>query len=82
MESVPLRVRYVRAASARSSGSRDSSSDCAQGPDTSACCGVTCAKNVAGVIVVKLGERPKGADAADVRRVRAPGPPVAAGQAD
>src|SRR5215218_1512898 len=36
---------------------------------------------VAGVIVVKLGERPPGADAADVRRVRAPGPPVAAGHA-
>ncbi len=37
---------------------------------------------VAGVIVVKLGERPPGADVADVRRVRAPGPPVAAGQTD
>jgi drug/metabolite transporter (DMT)-like permease len=37
---------------------------------------------VAGVIVVKLGERPPSADTADVRRVRAPGPPVAAGQAD
>jgi hypothetical protein len=37
---------------------------------------------VAGVIVVKLGERPPDADAADARRVRAPGPPVAAGQAD
>jgi drug/metabolite transporter (DMT)-like permease len=36
---------------------------------------------VAGVIVVKLGERPPSAEA-DVRRVRAPGPPVAAGQAD
>jgi drug/metabolite transporter (DMT)-like permease len=37
---------------------------------------------VAGVIVVKLGERPPRADPADVRRVRAPGPPVAAGQAN
>jgi drug/metabolite transporter (DMT)-like permease len=37
---------------------------------------------VAGVIVVKLGERPPQADAADVRHVRAPGLPVAAGQAD
>jgi drug/metabolite transporter (DMT)-like permease len=37
---------------------------------------------VAGVIVVKLGERPPGAAAADVRRVRVPGPSVAAGQAD
>jgi drug/metabolite transporter (DMT)-like permease len=37
---------------------------------------------VAGVIIVKLGERPPDADAAHVRRLRAPGPPVAAGQAD
>jgi drug/metabolite transporter (DMT)-like permease len=37
---------------------------------------------VAGVIIVKLGERPTGADAADVRRAHAPGVPVAAGQAD
>ena len=37
---------------------------------------------VAGVIVVKLGERPPRADAADERPVRAPGLPVAAGQAD
>ncbi len=37
---------------------------------------------VAGVIVVKLGERPPRTDAADVRPVRAPGPPIAAGQAD
>ena len=36
---------------------------------------------VAGVIVVKLGERPPRAEAADVRRVRAPRP-VAAGRAD
>jgi drug/metabolite transporter (DMT)-like permease len=37
---------------------------------------------VVGVIVVKLGERPPRAGAAGARRVRAPGPPVAAGQAD
>jgi drug/metabolite transporter (DMT)-like permease len=37
---------------------------------------------VVGVIVVKLGERPPRADDAVLRRVRAPGPPVAAGRAD
>src|SRR3954454_17903249 len=37
---------------------------------------------VVGVIVVKLGERPPRANATDVRRVRAPAPPVAAGHAD
>jgi len=37
---------------------------------------------VAGVIVVKLGERPPHADTADVRPVRAPELPVATGQAD
>jgi drug/metabolite transporter (DMT)-like permease len=37
---------------------------------------------VGGVIVVKLGERPPRGDAADVRSVRAPGLPVAAGRAD
>jgi drug/metabolite transporter (DMT)-like permease len=37
---------------------------------------------VAGVIVVKLGERPPSAAPADVRPVRPPGLPVAAGQAD
>jgi drug/metabolite transporter (DMT)-like permease len=37
---------------------------------------------VAGVVVVKLGERPPRADAAGARPRRAPGPPVAAGQAD
>jgi drug/metabolite transporter (DMT)-like permease len=37
---------------------------------------------VAGVIVVKLGERPPRAAAARARPVRAPGPPVAAGHVD
>jgi len=37
---------------------------------------------VAGVVVVKLGERPPRADAAGARPLRAPGPPVAAGQAE
>jgi len=35
---------------------------------------------LAGVVVVKLGERPRRAAAADTRPVRAPGVPVAAGQ--
>jgi drug/metabolite transporter (DMT)-like permease len=37
---------------------------------------------VAGVIVVKLGERPPRANAADARPVPAPGLPVAAGRAE
>ena len=37
---------------------------------------------LAGVVVVKLGERPPRADAADARPVRAPGFPVAAGQGE
>ena len=37
---------------------------------------------VAGVVVVKLGERPPRTDAPDPRPVRAPGMPVAAGQAE
>jgi drug/metabolite transporter (DMT)-like permease len=37
---------------------------------------------VAGVVIVKLGERPPRADAADARAVRAPGSLVAAGQAE
>jgi drug/metabolite transporter (DMT)-like permease len=37
---------------------------------------------VVGVIVVKLGERPPRASTIARRRVRAPGPPVAAGHAD
>ena len=37
---------------------------------------------LAGVVVVKLGERPPRADTADSRPVRAPGLPVAAGQTD
>jgi drug/metabolite transporter (DMT)-like permease len=37
---------------------------------------------VAGVIIVKLGERPPRADGADVRRARARGLPVATAQAD
>jgi drug/metabolite transporter (DMT)-like permease len=37
---------------------------------------------VAGVVVVKLGERPPRGDAAAARPVRAPGPPVAAGRAE
>jgi drug/metabolite transporter (DMT)-like permease len=37
---------------------------------------------VVGVIVVKLGERPVRADAARVRRARAPGRPIAASHAD
>src|SRR4051794_33272239 len=37
---------------------------------------------LAGVVVVKLGERPPRADAADTRPVRAPGLPVAAGQSE
>jgi drug/metabolite transporter (DMT)-like permease len=37
---------------------------------------------LAGVVVVKLGERPPRADAADSRPVRAPGLPVAVGQGE
>jgi drug/metabolite transporter (DMT)-like permease len=37
---------------------------------------------LAGVVVVKLGERPPRADAADARPVRATGVPVAAGQGE
>ena len=37
---------------------------------------------LAGVVVVKLGERPPRADAADARRGRAPGLPVAVGQGE
>ena len=37
---------------------------------------------LAGVVVVKLGERPPRADATHVRRVRAPGLPVAVGQGE